>query len=405
MKILIICLKILFVTLFHRLTWGSEYYLGKEKKSWGLKLNPTSNKDLQLRIGGRLQTILERESTIHADNYDFFARRVRFQFEAKLKNDLRYYMDVRNDNANKGDSGEREFNVGDAYVEKGNLFGNPGLKARFFRAKVDVSRSQTVSSSKVLYLVRSSVSDEASNFVSQSRRAMNAQILGDFDYFSYQLVIGDGIQKGDFNDAKGNSLSSGSIDRQNLMVGGKLLLYPIFSLKPYKRTETYLGVGKHFSLGAGIFNTSQIEYSNSGQTQVASVDRTLLNGELSFHFGGFSFQTEYFHFDGVVEDFSASTQNLGTSTGYYAQAEYVLTDFYYLAPFVRYESWDRFSEKSGFVQTGQVYGINWYLKGNDIRLGLAFDTKDYGNALTQTDSRGRTFQKIDNLRLTTMWHF
>ena len=107
----------------------------------------------------------------------------------------------------------------------------------------------------------------------------------------------------------------------------------------------------------------------------------------------------------MVEDFSASTQNLGTSTGYYAQAEYVLTDFYYLAPFVRYESWDRFSEKSGFVQTGQVYGINWYLKGNDIRLGLAFDTKDYGNALTQTDSRGRTFQKIDNLRLTTMWHF
>ena len=150
-------------------------------------------------------------------------------------------MDIRNDNINEDDKGEGDFNLGDGYIEVKNIFSMNRLNLRAFRAKVHVSRSETVSSSKILIPNRAYIADEAAQFVSHNRRASNIQLLGNHNKFSYHVVLGDGIHKSKFYDAKGQR---SEIDRR-AMYGGKIRVNP-FSNWKMKKTETYFAEGKHF---------------------------------------------------------------------------------------------------------------------------------------------------------------
>lgn len=387
------------------------FLLGEADSPWGLDVSPDKDGSLKLRLGARLHTVISqrsRKDSTTGDRSEFqdsYIRRGRFQFEAAFKEGLKFYMDVRNDNANKEDQGEGTFNIGDAYVEASDVFKTKGLKFRAFRAKVDVSRTETISSSEILFLDRTFIADEAAQFVSHNRRASNVQLLGAFDKWYFQAVAGDGVQKGSFNDAKGKNLSTGAIDSQKFMIGGKLKFYPFSGWEDRKPSETYFGEGQHFSVGSGVFHTGGIEYRNSSGTQVDRVSRTLTNVEMSFHIRNLSFQTEYFHFNGVIEDFSAASKNAATSDGFYAHGEYVFPSLSYVAPFVRYEKWDRFKKKSDYELESHVAGINWYLKGNKIRVGLAYQYDKLDSNLRSTNGRGQTFEDDRQIKLTSMWHF
>jgi len=123
-----------------------------------------------------------------------------------------------------------------------------------------------------------------------------------------------------------------------------------------------------------------------------------MNAELSAHYKGAFIQAEYFEFDGVVEDFSNVTAiNIGTSKGYYVTGEYVFTDLNYIAPFFRYESWDKFEGEVGYELKSRLYGINWYLRGNTTKMGLIVQNDDYGTAIGN--------EKVESVRITTQWFF
>lgn len=406
MKTVFLFLSLLFLTNIE----AAEFPLGPARKSWGIEIpHHQDGIPLTFKIGARLQAIAAQSyrhdvTTNKVEEFqDFYARRTRLQFKADYNNSMSFSMDLRDDNANLGDRGEGSFNIGDAAFEVKNAFGSENLLFRAFRTKVDVSRSQTASSANLLILDRAKVADEAAQFVNHNRRASNIQLLGIYDYFSFQAAIGDGVHKNSFSDAKGKTLSSGSIDSQRFMIGGKLRFYPIKEWEDNNITETYFGRGQHFSFGSGIFHTAEIEYQSSAQTD--KVSRTLFNHELSFHYRNLSFQAEYFRFNGVIEDFSSSTKNIGTGDGYYAQVEYVLPEFLYFAPFARYESWDRFNKRSGYNLLSYTGGMNWYLKGNDLKMSLFYQFDKYEKNLQSTDSRGRTFDKDKQIKLATMMHF
>ena len=55
-------------------------------------------------------------------------------------------MDIRNDRANNEDRGEGDFNVGDAKLTIKKIFQQKWLNMALYRAKVDVSRTETVKS-------------------------------------------------------------------------------------------------------------------------------------------------------------------------------------------------------------------------------------------------------------------
>lgn len=379
----------------------TKFPYGDGIDKWGLPLK-VPDSELSLRIGGRIQGLATIKTTEDLDNdtettyQDFQARRVRLQFQADLGKRASFVMDLRNDNANQKDEGEKTFNVGDAYVHI-PLNSDMSHVVRLYRAKVDMSRTQTTSSSELIWLNRAYIADEAASFISHQRRATNAQLLGHFNKkASYQLVIGDGIASDRFTDAEGDKLALGSIQKQNFMVGGKLRLHP-FEGWEEKVTETYFGVGKHASVGAGIFNTSKIHYEVGNNKDTLS--RTLVNVEASAHYEAFAIQAEYFKLNGVVEDFSATDINQGSGEGYYVQGEYVLVDLEYFAPFARYEFWDRFQESGDYESWHSLYGLNWYLNGNRFRVGVAYER----NLLGRDIEGGK--ERVEAYHLSSMWHF
>lgn len=370
----------------------TKFPLGNGVDKWGVPLKVPET-ELSLRLGARFQSLATVRHEEGETEQDFQARRVRFQFEAQLQK-ARFYMDVRNDRANADDRGEGSFNVGDAYVDW-PLSDHHSL--RIYRAKVDVSRVETASSAEIMFVNRPFVADEAAQFVNHNRRASNIQLLGNLDKkVSYQLVAGDGVYSEDFNDASGEGIES--VERQNFMVGGKLRFHPFKGWEDLKPKETYFGEGKHFSFGIGFFNTSKIEIINENAVE-DTVSRNLTNFEISSHYQDWYFTGEYFIFDGVIEDHTVTTSyNKGKSEGWYVQGEKVFPEFYFIAPFARYESWDRFITSGDYLTTDQLYGVNWYLNGNRFKISLAYEKTDNGEDSSLPD-------ESEAYHFATAWHF
>ena len=87
----------------------------------------------------------------------------------------------------------------------------------------------------------------------------------------------------------------------------------------------------------------------------------------------------------------------GKSSGWYATSEYVFTDFNYVAPFVRYESWDRFEDKEGYDSTSTIAGVNWYVRGNTTKVGMYYQKDELGVNAGNKD--------VDMIRVTSQWFF
>ncbi|MDP1785638.1 MAG: hypothetical protein Q8K81_09470 [Sulfuricurvum sp.] len=186
---------------------------------------------------------------------------------------------------------------------------------------------------------------------------------------------------------------------QNFFYGGKLKLSPFDGWEETKLTETYMGQGQHFTVGAAYWKTGNIKTTQTVPGTVATeVDHELVNLEASAHYKGASISAEYFAFDGVVKDWTAAgAKTIGKSTGWYTHGEYVFTDFGFVAPFYRYESWDKFKGADGYDLTSKIAGVNWYLRGNTTKVGFAVQKDTYGSALSDyTDTR---------FKVTSQFHF
>lgn len=378
----------------------TTFPLGEGLKTWGVPLKVPET-ELSLRLGARYQSLATVEKSENLDNdtettsQDFQSRRVRFQFQANLGTRALFYMDIRNDNANQNDEGEKSFNIGDAYAQI-PLSEGSSHAVRLYRAKVDVSRTETVSSSELLFLNRPYIADEAAQFVSHNRRATNAQMVGNFaKKMSYQVVIGDGVFSDRFKDAKGETVDT--IEKQNFMMGAKVRFDPFSGWEDSKPTETYFGIGKHFSVGLGGFNTSNIRFLEG--TNTGTVSRNLVNAEISGHHGEWSFSSEYFKMMGVIEDHSAANFNKGDGEGWYVQGEKLFSNFYFLAPFARFEKWNRFIESGDYETESNLFGVNWYANGNRFRLSLAYERNDLGRDISGSK------EEVEAFHLASMWHF
>lgn len=368
-------LSLLLFSLFSFTALASEFPMGDASKSWGVRVD-NSEEQFKLKLGTRVQAIAMNTTVTDANDdkesfTDFYIRRMRFMLEIKYAEGWKFYADIRNDDVSKGDKGEQDFNIGDAFLEK-KL--SDTTKLRMLRAKVDVSRTETVSSARVLFLNRATIADHAAQYVSHNRRAANAQILGQYKntpigaQVNYQLVIGDGVYSGKFFDSQDNTPDK--VVKQNAMIGGKIRISPFKGWEETKLREAYFGKEKVFSFALGAFNTSNITIDNG--TDQYDTNRTLYNAELTYHKHALTIIAEAFKFDGEFLDLTASDR-IGSSDGYMIQGEYCLENFY--APFVRIERWNRFVQEDDMTQNSFVLGVNRYLKGEKFRYGL-FYTKD-----------------------------
>ena len=82
-----------------------------------------------------------------------------------------------------------------------------------------------------------------------------------------------------------------------------------------------------------------------------------------------------------------------------------MDNFYYISPFFRIESWDKFKDEDNYDLNSQILGVNWYLKGNQIRVGLMYQRDNFESEIYENNGRGEVFDKVEHLKLYSMWHY
>ena len=387
-----------------------DFLLGKQTHI-NMKFIPDDAPDMWLKAGVRIQGTFENEQMTYGEGSakedsnlnDAYLRRVRFEVAAGFGKHASFVMDVRNDKSNYGiDNEEGTFNVGDAYVKIKKPFDTSLVNFKLYRAKIDISRTETVKSARVIAYDRPYVADAAAQFISFNRRGTNAQMYGDWNKkIHYQIAMGDASSDSKLKDAVG--ASGAETTDQSYFFGGKVRVSPFNGWEEKKRTETYFGEGQHASIGLGYWNVPKTK-GTTANNATYDLNHELINVEASAHYQGLFVQAEYFKFKDVVENWSVPVLNVGESDGWYVTSEYVMKDFYYVAPFFRYESWDKFSDKEDYNLESKMAGVNWYLRGNTTKVGLYWQKDEY-DLNAGTDGKGSVLEDVQRIRLTSQWFF
>ena len=175
-----------------------DFLLGKQTHI-NMKFVPEDAPDMWLKAGVRIQGTYENIATDYnalikddTNINDAYLRRVRFEVAAGFGKHASFVMDVRNDKSNYGiENSEGNFNVGDAYVKIKKPFGNSMVNFKLYRAKIDISRTETVKSARVIAYDRPYIADAAAQYISFNRRGANAQVYGDWKKkIHYQIAAG-----------------------------------------------------------------------------------------------------------------------------------------------------------------------------------------------------------------------
>lgn len=383
-----------------------DFLLGKQTHI-NMKFTPSDAPDMWFKAGVRIQGTFESLNTKDYTNntdttiQDAYLRRVRLEVAAGFGKHTSFVMDIRNDKANKGiENDEGNFNVGDAYVKIKKPFNTSLINFKLYRAKIDVSRTETVKSARVIVYDRPYVADAAAQYISFNRRASNVQLYGNWNKkIHYQIAAGSASSPDKIIDATGSKATKEgvTINEQSFFFGGKIILSPFDGWEETKRTETYFGQGKHFSFGAAYWAVPKLKGTTpNGAT--FDLTRTLINLEASAHYHSFFIQGEYFKFGDMVKEWTAATNvQTGSSTGWYVTSEYVMPQLAYIAPFARYENWNRYDDMDGYEVTSKLAGINWYLRGNTTKVGFVYQKDEYGVNTGNKD--------VTSIRVTSQFFF
>ncbi|HIQ27213.1 MAG TPA: hypothetical protein EYH42_01765 [Sulfurovum sp.] len=382
-----------------------DFLLGKETHI-NMKFVPEDASDMWFKAGVRIQGTLESfKEGDDARIQDAYLRRVRLEVAAGFGKHTSFVMDVRNDKSNYGiENTEGNFNVGDAYLKIKKPFDTSLVNFKLYRAKIDISRTETVKSARVINYDRPYIADYAAQFISFNRRGANVQMYGDWNKkIHYQVAVGSASSPDKALDAAGvkGSKVNANLEKQSFFYGGKVVFSPFDGWEETLKTETYMGVGKHFSVGVAYWSIPELKgtvSTDSPTNATFDLNRNLLNVEASMHYGGLFLQGEYFKFDDVVKDWKVTGPvETGTSDGWYVTGEYVFPELGYVAPYFRYESWDRLNDTDGYNVTSKTVGVNWYLRGNTTKVGILYQQDEYGvNTGNRTD---------DIFRVTSQWFF
>jgi hypothetical protein len=393
-----------------------EFLLGKQTHI-NMKFVPQDAPDMWFKAGIRVQGTMESEQIDYKGNFlrpntdtqDAYLRRVRLEVAAGFGHGISYVMYIRNDKSNYGiENKEGKFSVGDAYIKIKKPFDTSLVNFKLYRAKIDVSRTETVKSARVIAYDRPYVADIAAQYISFNRRGANVQMYGNWEKkIHYQVAFGSATSPDKIKDAIGGKQSqAGEVTDQSFFYGGKIVLSPFDGWEEKKRTETYFGVGKHFSIGMSYWDVPSMEGTLNNGTKY-DLNHQLMNVEVSGHYKGLFLQAEYFKFKDTVENWAAPVLNTGDAEGWYVTGEYVMPELGYIAPFFRYEYNDRFENAADTDLKSTMLGINWYLKGNSIKAGLYVQRDQYDKGIANNkDQFGIRHEKdVDRIRLTSQFFF
>jgi phosphate-selective porin OprO/OprP len=347
------------ITLMPSPVIAEGFLLGEETKGFTISLAEHTNLTIRFILQPRLDfgdLTTSRDARRYESETDFYLRAVRLLFEGSLIKNLTYAVHLSADKwQQKGHDDEVELFY--AFVDYKFL---DEFSARAGKAKLPYSRVSLTSIGKQL-LVERPVSTEAAKKVFDKYLQPYFFLHGRFleGILAYDLALADGWEEGE-------TLRPGnSVHKANPLFVGRIELSPPGWIEE-KKSDAYLGRGRHITLGVHYAIQNSIEYRESFFEE----DRDLFGFDLSGHWQGITAQFEYNQWR---EDFSNPAKRSKEPRGWYLQAGYFIREIkgigINLEPVARYEEYDQDSNISDKKEKVRTVGATWYAKGHSLKIG------------------------------------
>src|SRR3990170_4654191 len=376
-KLLLIPVTILSLT---TASFAQYFRMGDETKGLKVKISDDTDISIRIRMQPRLDMgdlIKNEAGTSYESEIDSYLRRLRLEIGGNMVKELKYSLVFEADKNGKfasssgSPTNEVKIQIANIDYKFDDAFG-----VRFGKAKLPYSRVSLSSSSKQL-IVERPVSTEAAKKLFDDYYQSNLMFSGKVSegIFAYNFAIGDGWEP--------NSTISGT----TVVHKSSPLYIAMFEVSPpgwveASQSDAHLGKGKHLAVGVNYATQKGIEY----KTTAFEEDRTLTGLDVSGHWEGFTGQFEYNAFK--VE--STDTTKNNEPKGWYIQGGYFVPGIN-LEPVARYEVYDQDSNSSDKQEKTTTVGINWYLKGHSMKVGLNRASTKYDSSasgwLTNADTK------------------
>jgi phosphate-selective porin OprO/OprP len=287
---------------------------------------------------------------------DNYLRRLRLEIGGKMVKKLGYSLVFEADKNGKFASSGSPTNEVKIQIANIDYKFNDTLGVRFGKAKLPYSRVSLSSSSKQL-IVERPVSTEAAKKLFDDYYQSHLMFSGKASegMFAYNFAVADGWEPN-------STISTGTTVHKS-----SPLYIARFEVSPPGWTESsqsdaHLGKGKHLTFGVNHATQKGIEY----KTTAFEEDRTLTGLDVSGHWEGFTGQFEY---NSWKEEYTDPSKGEKEPTGWYLQAGYLIPDMN-IEPVARYEVYDQDSNSDDKQEKTTTIGVNWYLKGHSMKIGL-----------------------------------
>lgn len=189
-------------------------------------------------------------------------------------------------------------------------------------SKLPFVRSACVSSSRILLIERTKTANTAASALGRYI-TMHLAVHGRLQdsTIGYSVAVMDGFQQGDSDSFTGSTVSES--DRPGFATRFEISPPGWVEGRP---SDSHLGTGRHLTLGLNGGLQNDIEFGTTME------DRSVIGGDLSFHQGALSFQSEYLR---ITRSGSADS----APAGWYLQLGYYLSGRH-IEPAVRFERYD-----------------------------------------------------------------
>ncbi len=350
-------------------SFAQDFKMGDETKGLKVKISDDTDISFRVRMQPRLDMgdlVKNEAGTSYESEIDNYLRRLRLEIGGNMVKELKYSLVFEADKNGKFASSGSPTNEVKIQIANIDYKFNDQFGVRFGKAKLPYSRVSLTSSSKQL-IVERPVSTEAAKKLFDDYYQSHLMFSGKASegLFAYNFAIGDGWEPN-------STISTGTtVHKSSPLYIARFEVSPPGWVEADKN-DAHLGKGKHLTVGANYATQKGIEY----KTTAFEEDRTLTGLDVSGHWEGFTGQFEY---NALKEDSTDPAKSKKEPKGWYIQAGYFVPGIN-LEPVARYEVYDQDSNSSDKQEKTTTVGVNWYLKGHSMKIGLNRVSTKYDNS-------------------------